>query len=218
MNPTPSPRKRYAMAAVAALLAGSVMATSPSPVAAAERSVDPSTLTPPPPEFFNASCRRAGQQILCDLAFVDPISPVEEATDIVCGSGSAAFEVLDTWTRSVRGTRYYTADGLLLRRHFNDEWDGTLTNSVTGTTVAYHRRNTYLHDLAVPGDSGSGIERDTTHLRAFSASGTVLIESGRVVLSLEDDSVLFQAGQRPFDDYFNGDADAVRSLCAALAS
>jgi hypothetical protein len=118
----------------------------------------------------------------------------------------------------VRGTRYYSADGLLLRRHFNDEWDGTLTNSLTGETVSYHQRNTYLHDLAVPGDPGSGIERDTTHLRAFSADGTVLIEAGRVVRSLEDDAVLFQAGQHPFDDYFNGDPSGVQSLCEALAT
>jgi hypothetical protein len=140
------------------------------------------------------------------------------STGIFCGSGSTAFEVLDTWTRSVRGTRYYTSDGLLLRRHFNDEWDGTFTNSVTGQTVTYHQRNTYLHDLAVPGDSGSGIERDTTHLRAFSANGTVLVDTGRVVLSLESESVLFQAGQHPFDAYFNGDSSAMQSLCDALAA
>jgi hypothetical protein len=218
MNPTPSLLKRCAMAAAAATLAAALMATSPSPASAAEHSVDPSTLTPPPPEFFNASCRSAGQQILCDLAFVDPNSPVEEQTDIFCGSGSAAFEVLDTWTRSVRGTRYYSADGLLLRRHFNDEWDGTFTNSLTGKTVSYHQRNTYVHDLAVPGDVGSGIEHDTTHLRVSSANGTVLIDAGLVVLSVEDESVLFQAGQHPIDDYFNGDPSGMRSLCEALAA
>jgi len=218
MNPTRSLFKRLAMTAATAAVIGSLFAASPAAVSAAERSVDPSTLTPPPPDFFNASCREAGQLILCDLAFVDPVSPVEEPTGVFCGSGSAAFEVLDTWTRSVRGTRYYTADGLLLRRHFNDEWDGTFTNSVTGQTVTYRQRNTYLHDLAVPGDSGSGLERDTFHLRAFSANGTVLMESGRVVLSLESDSVLFQAGQHPFDAYFNGDPSAMQSLCDALAT
>src|SRR5262245_45717273 len=169
--------RRAASAAVALALSGGLIGASPGPVSAAGHEVDPSTLTPPPPDFFNASCRAAGRQILCSLEFIDPVSPVLESTGIVCGAGAEAFEVLDTWTRSVRGTRYYNADGQLLRRHFNDEWAGVLTNSVTGATVTYRQHNTYLHDLATPGDVGSGIERDTTHLRVTSG-GTVVIEAG----------------------------------------
>jgi hypothetical protein len=44
---------------------------------------------------------------------------------------AATVLVLDTWTRTVTGKRFYDGDGLLLRRHFSDWWDGTLTNSVT---------------------------------------------------------------------------------------
>ena len=44
-------------------LAGPVAAKSP---------VDPNTLNPPPPDFFNATCEQTGGHILCNLAFSDP--------------------------------------------------------------------------------------------------------------------------------------------------
>ena len=207
--------KRYALVATAAALLGTV-AAAPS-VSAADRSVDPASLTPPPPDFFDASCSRSGRQIICDLAFVDPVSPVEEPSGILCGSGASEFEVLDTWSRTVVGKRFYSSDGLLLRRHFNDDWNGTLTNSATGATVSYQQHNTYLHDLGTPGDSATGFERQTTHLRATADDGnTVLIDAGRVVLSHDDDSVVFQAGPHPINDYFEGDAAALSALCDAL--
>jgi len=143
--------------------------------------------------------------------------PVAEPTGIVCGSGATAFEVLDTSIRTVRGIRYYSADGLLLRRHFNDYIDGTLTNSVSGATVTYHQRGTHLHDLATPGDSSSGVERSTGSLRAFSDNGTVLIDVGRDVESLADGTLLFEAGQHPIGAYFTGDVSALQPLCDALA-
>ena len=128
-------------------------------------------------------------------------------------------EVLDTWSRTVVGKRFYTSDGLRRRRHFNDDWNGTLTNSATGATVSYQQHNTYLHDLGTPGDSATGLERQTTHLRATSADGaTVLIDAGRVVLSHDDDSVVFQAGPHPISDYFEGDAAALTALCEALSA
>lgn len=192
--------------------------TSSSVAAAGGRSVDPAELTPPPPDFFNASCNRTGNHITCDLYFIDPIAPVEEPTGIVCGQGADQFEVLDTWTRSVTGTRLYSTDGLLLRRHFFDSWDGTYTNSATGATVSYSQRGTYLHDLAVPGDNSSGLERDTIRLRITGTHGTVLIESGRTVLARADDEIVFQAGQHPFEAYYgHGDESALRPLCEALA-
>ena len=142
-------------------------ATAVLSLSAATRAVDPSTLTPAPPDFFNATCSLTGSHITCDLAFIDPVAPVEEPTGIICGTGSEQFEVLDTWNRSVQGKRLYSSDGLLLRRHFFDSWDGTFTNSVTGATVAYAQRGTYLHDLTVPGDNATGLERDTIRLRVF---------------------------------------------------
>ena len=91
--------QRLAMAGAAAAIAGSLAVTTSAPASAAGNTVDPSTLTPAPPDFFNASCLEVGQSIRCDFAFVDPDQPVEAPTGIICGSGATAFEVLDTFTR-----------------------------------------------------------------------------------------------------------------------
>ncbi len=216
MQPTRIPVRQWALAAVAATTLACAVAPSAS-AGAADRSVDPSTLTPAPPDFFNAACATAGGQIICTLAFVDPVSPVLESTGVMCGTGADEFEVLDTWTRSVEGRRFYSADGLLLRRHFNDRWQGSFTNSVTGKSVAYSRRNTYLHDLAVPGDVQSGVERDTVTFRVSTTKGAIVFEAGRVVLARADDATLFEAGRHLFSDYFGGDSSAIDPLCAALS-
>jgi hypothetical protein len=216
---THSPRRSAARTAARGVRAlAAALGAGTLPAGAADRTVDPSTLTPAPPDFFNAVCARTGAQITCDLAFVDPVSPVEEPSGILCGSGGVAFEVLDTWSRTVTGKRFYDGDGLLLRRHFSDWWDGTLTNSVTGATASYEQRNTYLHDLAVPGDSGTGMERQTTHLRLVTPRGSTVLESGRLVLAHEDDEVTFASGKHAIGDYFdNGNASAVQPICEALS-
>ena len=128
----PTRRLRIRAAATTAFIVAAVLSIGAGPASARDRSVDPGTLTPAPPDFFNATCARTGSLIQCDLAFVDPVSPVEERTGILCGSGATQFEVLDSWTRSVVGKRVYSGDGLLLRRHFRDTWDGAFTNSATG--------------------------------------------------------------------------------------
>jgi hypothetical protein len=219
-NPTPSLIQRMAIAGAAAALAGSLVVTSSAPASAAGDPVDPSTLTPAPPDFFNPSCREVGLEIRCDLAFVDPDQPLQAPTGVICGSGATAFEILDTFTRSVRGKRYYNADGLLLRRHFTDDIDGTFTNSVTGTTVTYTQHGSHLVDNATPGDDSSGIQQDNSQWRVFSSNGTVLMDTGRVVFAVADpDNPLFEAGQHPIGDYFSGaDPNALQPLCDALAT
>jgi hypothetical protein len=189
----------------------------PGVASAGDRSVDPSTLTPPMPDFFGASCAVTGAQISCDLAFVDPVAPVEEPTGIMCDTGIDQFEILDTWTRSVVGKRIYSADGLLLRRHFRDRWQGTFTNAATGSTVGYEQRSTILHDLEVAGDNGTGLEQTTVRLRFVGGSGTVLMQAGRTVLSRDTDEIIASSGPHPFDDFFGGDASALQPLCDALS-
>ena len=217
---THPPRLRTRAIATTALVVAVALGVGAGPASAGDRSVDPGTLTPAPPDFFNATCARTGGQIQCDLAFVDPVSPVEEPTGILCGTGTGTgpFEVLDTWSRRVVGKRFYTSDGLLLRRHFDDKWDGTFTNSVTGVTARYEQRNTYLHDLAVPGDQGTGTERQTTHLRLETSHGSVVLEAGRVVLMHEEDAVVFASGKHAFGEYFDeGNVDALQPVCDALS-
>ena len=214
----PTRQLRIRAATTMALAVAAIVAIGTGPAIARDRSVDPGTLSPAPPDFFNATCARTGLLIQCDLAFVDPVSPVEEPTGILCGSGAAQFEVLDTWTRSVVGKRVYSGDGLLLRRHFRDNWDGTFTNSATGATVAYEQRNTYLHDLTIPGNPGTGTEQQTTHLRLDAPEGSVVLESGRVAIAHEEDSVVFASGKHAFAAYFDdGDASALQPICEALS-
>jgi hypothetical protein len=70
----------------------------------------------------------------------------------------------------------------------------------------------------VPGDTSSGNEAITVAAR-FTApdGGTVLIDAGRTVLAASDGSILFEAGQHTFDDYFAfGDTSALQPLCDAL--
>jgi hypothetical protein len=216
MHHLPSRTRRSA--AVLSIVALAAFGAGAGPASAGDRSVDPTTLTPAPPDFFNAVCARTGSQIQCDLAFVDPVQPVLEPTGILCGSGAGAFEVLDTSIRTVTGKRYYSADGLLLRRHFDDSIHGTWTNSVTGATVTYEQHDTTLHDLAVPGDVQTGTEAQTTHVRLMTPHGSVVLESGRAVLDHASESFVFAAGHHAFGDYFdNGNRQALQPVCDALS-
>jgi len=49
-------------------------------------------------------------------------------------------------------------------------------------------------------------------------AGTVLIDAGRATIT-EDGTILSEAGQHPFDEYFVfGDTAALQPLCDALAN
>src|SRR5690242_1527796 len=98
MKSTSALLRRASLAIVVTVLAALVADASVSAAPPTDHGVDPGTLVPPPPDFFNAACRQAGRQILCSLAFTDPVSPAEEPTGLICGSGPDAFELLDTWT------------------------------------------------------------------------------------------------------------------------
>jgi hypothetical protein len=184
---------------------------------AAPQSVDPSTLNPAPPDTFNATCTMKGVNIVCDLHFTE--MPMDnEPNGVVCDSASGPVNILETSTRSVVGKRFYDADGNLLRRHFRDEWVGTLTNPVTGKSATYLQTDRILHDLAVPGDNTTGSEEVTMRLRVLSTPGsTVFVDAGRTVLTEADGTIEFQAGPHRFGDYFvNGDIPALAPLCAGL--
>src|SRR5262245_33395529 len=101
------------------------------PVAAREP-VDPGTLNPPPPDFFDASCDRLGGGILCTLAFSDP-SIVDEPSGVVCDGVELTF----SQDRSVVGKRFYSRDGDLLRRHFRESFTGSFTNPESGRSVEF---------------------------------------------------------------------------------
>ena len=188
--------------------------TSVSSATVAAGSVDPSTLTPPPPAEFNPACERIGNQIICEVAFTDP-PIVEEPSGVICGTT----ELLFSQTRSVVGKRFYSADGFLLRRHFHDKVSGAWTNPLTGDSLLLAGGFAYLHDLGTPGEISSGTTQITGSVRIYSAGGRTILhgDAGRLVIDEATETTLSESGQHPFEDYFaHGDLTALQPLCAAL--
>lgn len=208
--------RRFGAAAVTVAVLGMTGAWTTT-AEASPAPVDPTTLTPAPPGFFNATCTRNGIGIICDLHFTEVVLD-HEPNGVVCASAAGPVELLEVNTRSVVGKRYYDGDGNLLRRHFRDEWTATITNPVTGRSAAYLQTDRILHDLAVPGDNTTGTEEVTTRLRVINDAGsTIFVDAGRTVIREADGSIEFQAGPHRFDDYFvNGNTAAVQPLCDAL--
>ena len=211
------PGRRFAAAAVAVAALG-MAAGWPTTAAAAPAPVDPTTLNPAPPDFFNATCTRNGSGITCDLHFTEVVLD-HEPNGVVCDSAAGPVELIEVNTRSVVGKRYYDGAGNLLRRHFRDEWEATMTNPVTGRSATYLQTDRILHDLAVPGDNTTGSEEVTTRLRVVNDAGsTIFVDAGRTVIHEADGTIEFQAGQHRFDDYFvNGNTAAIQPLCDALS-
>ena len=189
---------------------------TPNPVLAKEP-VDPTTLNPAPPPDFNPVCERVGNQIICEVQFSD--APFAGGSEVICGSGANAFEPFQFQNRSVRGKRYYDANGNLLRRHFREVFEGTFTNPMTHKSLAYSGSDTHLHVLAVPGDNSTGTEAISGSVRIFlgPGNGTLAIDTGRFVFDEATGNTLVEKGQHPFFDYFAlGETSALQPLCDAL--
>ena len=197
-------------------LAGLVLgalALSAAPVVA-RTSVDPTTLNPPPPDFFNAVCDAGAGGTVCTLAFSDP-DIVDEPSGIICGN----VELLFSQTRSVIGKRFYDADGNLVQRHFRESMGGTFTNANTGKVAMWTQHDTVIHNLAVPGDVATGTINSTGLLTRvwLRGGGTVLTATGTVIVDAATEETTGGAGKHPFDDYFSGrDPAALAPLCDAL--
>ena len=172
---------------VAAGVVGALMVllslTTPSAAAGAgNEPVDPSTLNPPVPAQFNASCFRVGNHISCTLAFSDP-EVVDDPSGIVCDGT----ELLISQTRSVVGKRQYDANGNLLQRHFRESFDGAFTNPDTGLVALWTQHDTVIHNLSVPGDDTSGTEHVSgLFTRAWlPGGGTIINDAGTMITDTE---------------------------------
>jgi len=216
MRPTTSRRNRIHRV-LAALAAASMIGLLVASPALARESVDPATLNPPPPDFFNAQCYAGAAGTVCDLAFADPANPiVDEPSGIICNGT----EILFSQNRFVVGKRFYDANGNLVQRHFREYFEGTLTNPDTGAVIAWSQHDTVLHNLSSPGDVDSGTIRFTGLMsRFYTTSGrTVLVDAGTMLVDNSTGEVLQAGGNHPLDDYFSGrDPEALQRLCDALA-
>src|SRR5258708_37187188 len=94
-----------------------LLALAPQASIFAGGSVDPSTLNPPPPPEFNPVCAAVGFGTLCHEQFSDP-PVVNGDAGFMCGSGSGAYEVLYSQTRSVEAGRYYDRNKNLQETHY----------------------------------------------------------------------------------------------------
>jgi hypothetical protein len=210
-------RKRIAAVTIAAALLSAPLALSTSGAAlgAGDRSVDPSTLNPPPPASFNATCYRDGSHISCSVAFTDP-DITAEPSGIVCNGT----ELLVSQTRSVVGKRRYDADGNLLQRHFREYLNGSFTNPETGLVALWTQHDTVIHDLAVPGDVTSGTEHVSgAYTRVLGPDGgTILNDAGTATFDEATGDVMRESQNHPFLQYFAfGDTSAIAPLCAAVS-
>ncbi len=104
-------------------------------------------------------------------------------------------------------TRYYDNEGNLLREVVHVHFTGTNTNDESGKSLPVNGVRHIVFDFVNNTFTETGVLRHVT----VPGSGIVLHESGRLVTSLVDDSLIFMAG--PHQE-FTGD---VEEFCAALA-
>ena len=218
MRPIHSPSRTGLLHKAAAVLATSAAALAMTlagtwAAGAGMTPIDPSTLKPPVPANFNASCFQVGNHISCSLAFSDP-DVVDEPSGIVCSDT----ELLVSQSRSVVGTRLYNADGNLLQRHFRETFTGTFTNPDTGLVALWNQHDTVIHNLSVPGDDTSGTEHVSgMFTRAWMPGGGTIITDAGTMITDADGNPLSLSGHHPFLDFFVfGDPTALDSLCSAL--
>jgi hypothetical protein len=209
-QPHPSRRRAVARAVLAALV-GALTLAGP---AAARTPVDPGTLNPAPPDFFNAECWEGAGGVVCTLHFSDdPI--VDEPSGIVCDGT----ELLFAQERSVVGKRIYDANGDLVQRHFREWMSGTYSNPETGRSLPWTQHDTIKHNLSVPGDVDSGTIRITGLITRvwLPGGGSILFDAGTILEDFATGELIHEGGPHPFRDYFaDGDASALQPLCDAL--
>ena len=192
---------RLVLTAAALLVAAPVAGAAP---ASAGPTVDPSTLTPPPPP--GAECRLDGQWIICQTSLVSEFVN-EPIIDIPCGT------LYETSTDVRRGIRFYNAEGLLVKRFVTQDVEGTWSLSPTGEgpTVDIRVHANWWIILAVPGDESTG--ELTQHGNEFTASSPgfgVIAHIAGLDLPEGDHRGLFRVVEE--------DPEVAAELCAALTA
>jgi hypothetical protein len=199
---------------VLVLSAVAVLAIVPGASAAPPAAED---LNPPAPDFY--TCKALGAGTICSGSF-EEVKVAEPQGELVCGSGASAFLIHDNAHLYARATRWYNADGDLVRRVIQERWKSAFwSNPLSGKTVPYTQTDKITDVLAVPGDFSSATET-TVGENIYTDPVThkkVLWSTGRNVFGA-DGSLEFRAGHQPFLDAFvDGDMSVFDAVCAALA-
>jgi hypothetical protein len=193
---------------VALMLAMVVAAVTAGAALAAPKTIDPNTLTPPPPP--GAECKDTGNYIICQTFFDEPSLVNVPAFELSCGT------VYETSDVHREGIRWYSPEGLLLKRFVREDAEGTLSLSATGEgpTVRSFAHDNWTDIYTTPGDEESA--STTSHgvgLRIIAPGSGGLIYAG---ITLPNGT---HHGTPLRRDLFSGEdvapeADAV--LCEAL--
>ena len=136
------------------LLAVSALAVASlggAPTVSAHTVVDPTTLTPPLKPF--RVCYEDGQWVICDTSSVATFVN-EPAKELSCGT------LYLTGTETLRATRWYNLDLLLVERAVQDEFRGSwsLSPDGSGPTVDTAANFSWREEFVVPGDLDSAVE------------------------------------------------------------
>jgi hypothetical protein len=186
---------RLALAALAAIALSSL----------AVPAVGATTLTPPPPA--GADCRTGGEGTIC--FWVETFTtPFPLPYGVTCNGFSVRVNL--TVERDV--TAFYDSSGTLIRRIRHGAFSGTLSNNLTGATVPHAGHFTIVDDLAAGTSTITGMLSRTV----LPGEGLIWRNIGRVVLSLQNGEVLFEAGDHGTWDVVTDPATA-DELCAALS-
>jgi hypothetical protein len=199
---------------VLVLSAVAVLAIVPGASAAPPAAED---LNPPAPDFY--TCKALGAGTICSGSF-EEVKVAEPQPELVCGSGASAFLIHDNAHLYAQATRWYNADGDLVRRVIQERWKSAFwSNPLSGKTVPYTQTDKITDVLAVPGDFSSATET-TVGENIYTDPVThrkVLRTAGRTVFGA-DGELEFRAGHQPFlDAFIDGDMSVFDDVCAALA-
>jgi hypothetical protein len=184
--------------AVTPVLASLVLAAS-----AFAGTVDPNTLQPVPP---NATCKDAGQQIICDT-YVEEflVNAPNPDFELPCGT------VYETSHYRGDGTRWYV-DRLVVQRHVAASLVGTFSLSPTGAgpTVTISGHWSYWTVWTTPGDDSTQVDtRSSGSDFRLSAPGfgVILHDTGLYLLDGTHHGLSAQIPVTP---------EIAATLCAAL--
>ncbi len=161
-------------------------------------------LNPLPPP--GATCHTTGHGTICHGSFT--FSDVNAPLGVSCGS----FQVLESATAPIRFTVYYNEEGNVTQGIFHIRLVGTLSNSMTGTSVPEQESATDTQTFATTGDFSTVTSTLTGQLMKVTLPGSGLIvhDVGRVVFA-PDGSINFEGGPHQLTD------NQVQQLCAALS-